>query len=70
VLRRKDLDAGFGAVWQPGALTVKYAAVVTAWGWQYVFPSTVRLADPRSGARRCHPLLEPSVQKAAWARKR
>jgi hypothetical protein len=69
VLRRKDLDAGFGAVWQPGALTVKYAAVVTAWGWQYVFPSTVRLADPRSGAA-VPPLLEPSVQKAAWARKR
>ncbi len=64
VLHRKDLDAGLGAVWLPDALAVKYANAATAWGWQYVFPSSVRSVDPRSGVERRHHLLEQSVQKA------
>ncbi len=35
-----------------------------AWGWQWVFPSTTRSADPRTGVERRHHLHEASVQKA------
>ncbi len=59
-----DLRAGHGAVWLPDALALKYPAAVRAWGWQWVFPSPLRSADPRSGEIRRHHLHEQSVQKA------
>jgi integron integrase len=63
-LHDRDLADGFGEVWLPDALAVKYPRAPRAWGWQWVFPSTVRSADPRSGAVRRHHLNEASVQKA------
>ncbi len=61
-----DLRAGFGVVWLPDALAVKYPQAARAWGWQWVFPSPVRSVDPRSssGAVRRHHLDERSVQRA------
>jgi integron integrase len=63
-LHQRDLDAGFGAVYLPGALAVKYPNAPIAWGWQFVFPSAVRSVDPHSGVERRHHIHEASVQRA------
>ncbi len=63
-LHDRDLAAGFGAVWLPDALAVKFPRAAQAWGWQWVFPSAVRGPDPRSGVQRRHHLNESSIQKA------
>jgi integron integrase len=63
-LHARDLAAGHGAVWLPDALAVKYPGAARSWGWQWVFPSALRSADPRSGVIRRHHLNESSVQKA------
>jgi integron integrase len=63
-LHDRDLAAGHGRVALPDALAVKYPSASRAWGWQWVFPSTVMSIDPRSGERRRHHLNEASVQKA------
>ena len=61
ILRTDDL---VGAVWLPDALALTYRNAPRNWGWQWVFPSPLRSADPRTGALRRHPLNEASVQKA------
>jgi len=63
-LHDRDLQEGLGRVWLPDALSVKYPGAARTWGWQWVFPSAVRSADPRSGVVRRHHLNETSVQKA------
>lgn len=63
-LHERDLGAGFGEVYLPDALAVKYPNAAKSWGWQYVFPSAVRSVDPRSGMERRHHLYEASVQRA------
>lgn len=63
-LHDRDLAAGFGAVWLPDALAVKYPSAPRSWGWQWVFPSSARSVDPRSSVERRHHLHEASIQKA------
>jgi integron integrase len=63
-LHLRDLAAGHGDVWLPHALDVKYPGIAREWGWQWVFPSTVRAIDPRSGLEHRHHLNETTVQKA------
>ena len=64
-LHLRDLAAGYGDVWLPDALDVKYPHASREWGWQWVFPSTVRSVDPRGdGVEHRHHLNETSVQKA------
>lgn len=63
-LHERDLAAGFGAVYLPDALALKYRNAARAWGWQYVFPSAVRSVDPRSGAERRHHMDEKLLQRA------
>ncbi len=63
-LHDRDLADGFGRVWLPNALAVKYPNADRARGWQWVFPSSTRSIDPRSGACRRHHLNEATVQKA------
>lgn len=63
-LHQRDLDAGFGEVYMPDALALKYPKAARTWGWQFVFPSAVRSVDPRSGIERRHHLYEASVQRA------
>jgi len=63
-LHERDIDAGFGEVFMPNALAVKYPKAARSWGWQFVFPSVVRSIDPRSGIERRHHLYEASVQRA------
>lgn len=54
VLHRRDLDEGYGDVWLPHALARKYPRAGREWGWQLVFPSGNRSADPESGVIRRH----------------
>ena len=63
-LQNQDLAAGLGEVWLPDALALKFPRASKAWGWQWLFPSTVTSVDPRSGVIRRHHLNEASVQKA------
>ena len=63
-LHDADLADGFGEVWLPDALAVKYPNAGKNWGWQYVFPSPNRSLDPRSGRMRRHHVLPESVQRA------
>jgi len=63
-LHQQDLAEGFGAVWLPDALAEKSKGAARAWGWQWVFPSGQRSADPRTGILRRHHLHGESVQKA------
>jgi integron integrase len=63
-LHRDDLNQGHGAVHLPYALARKYPNAARAWGWQYVFPSRGRSADPRSGEVRRHHAGDQAVQRA------
>ena len=63
-LHEGDLAEGFGAVWLPDALMVKYPNAPKEWGWQYVFPAGSFSADPVSGVRRRHHVQEQAVQRA------
>lgn len=64
-LHDRDLAEGFGEVWLPDALAVKYPRAPRQWGWQYVFPSPVgRSIDPRTGIERRHHVVEETVQRA------
>jgi integron integrase len=63
-LHDRDLAAGLGRVWLPDALAARYPNVPKAWGWQWVFPSTVRSVDPAGSEVRRHHINETSVQKA------
>ena len=45
-LHDRDLKEGFGEVHLPYALARKYPRAGFDWGWQYVFPSKSRSADP------------------------
>ena len=63
-LHQRDLEEGFGSVWLPNALDVKNPNAPKQWGWQWVFPSTNRSVDPRTGKTHRHHLNEASVQKA------
>ncbi|ALP54174.1 integrase [Candidatus Tenderia electrophaga] len=60
----KDIREGFGAVYLPYALNRKYPHAAREWAWQYVFPSTQRGIDPRSGIERRHHVDEKTLQRA------
>ncbi len=62
-VHKRDLDAGFGAVWLPDALRVKYRHANRHFRWQYVFPAKRRSTDPRDGKTRRHHLHESGVQR-------
>jgi len=59
-----DLKNGFGAVYLPDALSIKYPAAAKEFKWQYLFPSSRISTDPRSGAVRRHHIHENGLQKA------
>ena len=76
LLHEKDLAAGLGRVWLPGALKVKYPGAEREWVWQWVFPSTSWSGDPQSvspGSTESRPALwrhhmnETSVQRVMKA---
>jgi integron integrase len=63
-IHRADLAAGFGEAALPYALGRKYRDAGREWSWQFVFPSTCRSRDPRSGVVRRHHLHPSAVQKS------
>src|SRR5262245_3083401 len=63
-LHENDLREGFGHVYLPGALATKYPSADREWGWQYVFPSSRRSIDPRSGREQRHHAREDVLQRA------
>jgi integron integrase len=76
LLHEKDLAAGLGTVWLPGALTVKYPGAEREWVWQWVFPASGLSNDPQSvppGSTESRPILrrhhlnETSVQRVMKA---
>lgn len=63
-LHEIDLREGFGEVHLPYALARKYPRAGFEWGWQYVFPSGKRSADPEDGVIRRHHLDESVLARA------
>ena len=64
VLHRRDRSEGYGEVWLPHALARKYPRAGYEWGWQFVFPSASRSADPESGVVRRHHVHPDTLGKA------
>jgi integron integrase len=71
LLHQRDLKAGYGEVRLPYALARKYPRAGREWGWQLVFPSAKRSADPEGGIVRRHHVhpdtLGRAVKRAARA---
>lgn len=63
-IHEEDLEEGYGEVSLPGALARKYPRAGYEWGWQFVFPSSRRSADPRSGVMRRHHAYPTALQRA------
>ena len=63
-LHVKDVAAGLGEVYLPGALSKKYPNAARELKWQYVFPSVKLSADPRSGKVMRHHIHENNIQKS------
>ncbi|MEO8035714.1 MAG: integron integrase [Acidobacteriota bacterium] len=66
-LHKADLADGFGRVWLPDALAVKYPHANQEFAWQYVFPARSRSIDPRTGLTHRHHLDETTIQRAVRA---
>jgi integron integrase len=60
----QDLEDGFGTVHLPFALSRKSPNAAREWAWQYVFPSSRIVVDPRSGKRQRHHVAEGILQSA------
>ena len=60
----QDLEKGYGDVYLPNALAVKYPNASKEFRWQYLFPAKKRSVDPRTGKTRRHHVLESGLQKA------
>ena len=66
-----DLQDGFGEIYLPYALAQKAPHAASSGSWHYVFPSSRRSRDPRSGKVRRHHVHESTFAqrfKAALAR--
>jgi integron integrase len=63
-LHTQGLSDGFGEALLPHALARKYPNAARDFGWQYVFPSTMRSRDPRSGIVRRHHFDEAILARA------
>src|SRR5262245_31066097 len=69
LIHDRDLAEGFGRVWLPTALAEKDQGADRILGWQFLFPSSWRSADPRHtrpsdrASRMRHHVNENMVQK-------
>lgn len=59
-----DRCAGYGSVYLPDALSIKYPNAACELSWQFVFPSNRLSVDPRSGIKRRHHVSEKNLQRA------
>ncbi|MGF1704189.1 integron integrase [Photobacterium makurazakiensis] len=57
-----DTKNGFGEVYMPYALQLKYPNHARSLGWQYVFAARNMSTDPRSGKKMRHHLIDRTVQ--------
>ena len=64
LLHRRDLAEGYGEVSLPHALSRKYPRAGCEWGWQFVFPSAYRSADPENGVIRRHHVYPDTLGRA------
>jgi integron integrase len=64
ILHRRDVAEGFGEVSLPHALARKYPRAGYEWGWQFVFPSKNRSADPETGVIRRHHVYPDTLHRA------
>lgn len=64
LLHERDLNKGFGKVVLPKALSRKYPQLEKSFGWQYLFPSTKRAGDPRSGIKQRYHKSSSYLHKA------
>jgi integron integrase len=65
LLHEEDLSAGFGEVYLPNALDMKYPNAARELAWQYIFSAPKRSEDPRSpGTIRRHHLEPSGLQRA------
>ena len=53
-LHRLDLKRGYGSVALPDAYARKNPGAVKEWAWQWAFPASRLMADPRTGELRRH----------------
>jgi integron integrase len=63
LLHERDLAAGLGAVWLPGALRVKYPNAEREWIWQWVFPAAGLSGDPQSVEPGAHGVSRPTLRR-------
>ena len=63
-LHAHDRAEGAAGVWLPRALAVKFPRACTEAGWFWLFPSSARSEDPRTGTVRRHHVSPSLVQKA------
>lgn len=59
-----DILQGYGSVYLPYALSVKYPNASTELAWQYLFPAITLSIDPRTGTKRRHHIHKSVIQKA------
>lgn len=64
LLHQQDLADGYGEVYLPNALALKYPKAATDMAWQYLFPARNLSVDPRSGKRRRHHVMDRALQRA------
>ena len=70
VIHAEDLAAGFGATRLPHALARKYPRAAREFGWQFVFPSVQRAADPLDGTTRRHHFDDAILARAMKSARR
>ncbi len=63
-LHKKDLARGWGEVILPNALERKYPGQQKRFAWQYLFPSSKRRKDPRSGKIQRYHISGSTIHKA------
>lgn len=63
LMHQQDLEDGYGEVYMPYRLAIKYPSSARSVEWQYLFPSKEIATDPRSGDRRRHHVMDRTVQR-------
>jgi integron integrase len=64
ILHQQDIADGYGDALMPDALQIKFKNASREIGWQFIFPSAQRSADPRTGLVVRHHLHVTNIQRA------
>ncbi|MCW9707424.1 integron integrase [Fodinibius salsisoli] len=62
-LHQKDVKEGYAETLLPKALSQKYPNAAKKFKWQYLFPSSQRAKDPRSGLVHRHHISDTTIQR-------